>query len=159
MITLKSAREIRLMREAGRIVAHAHQIAQQMVAPGVTTGAIDQAIEAYFQQVGATPLFKGFPGKVPFPAVTCISVNEQVVHGIPGPYVLKPGDLVSVDTGCRLNGWCGDAAWTYPVGDISPLAKHLMEVGVESLKTAIEALAQCRDQRLRCGAPALRRTA
>ena len=140
MITLKSAREIRLMREAGRLVAEAHAIARRMIEPGVTTKAIDREIELFFAKAGATPLFKGFPGKVPFPAVTCISLNEEVVHGIPGGYALRVGDIVSIDTGCRLNGWCGDAAWTYPVGEISPLCARLMQCGVNTLRTAVKAL-------------------
>ena len=74
------------------------------------------------------PLFKGVPGTVPFPAVTCISVNEEVVHGIPGPRKLVEGDIVSIDTGCKLNGWCGDAAATYPVGRIAPEVQRLLDV-------------------------------
>ncbi|WP_437225851.1 type I methionyl aminopeptidase [Planctomicrobium sp. SH661] len=137
MITLKSKREIGLMREAGQLVAAAHQIAREMVAPGVRTGDIDAAIERLFVENNAHPLFKNFPGKVPFPAVTCISVNEQIVHGIPGDRVLVEGDIVSVDTGCRVNGWCGDSAWTYAVGEIDPQSRKLMETGREVLRTAI----------------------
>jgi len=137
MITLKSKREIELMRAAGRVVGEAHQLAARMVVPGITTGEIDAAIEDLFRQRQAVPLFKNFPGKVPFPAVTCISVNEQIVHGIPGNRVLVEGDIVSVDTGCRLNGWCGDAAWTYAVGKIDPVSEQLMKTGREVLSTAI----------------------
>src|SRR5688572_22191046 len=99
VLTLRSQREIALMRQAGLAVWEAHQIAAGVVKPGATTGEIDAAIEAYFNKIGAVPLFKGVPGKVPFPAVTCISVNEEVVHGIPGPRKLKEGDVVSIDTG------------------------------------------------------------
>jgi methionyl aminopeptidase len=123
----KSARELSLMRNAGLLVWHAHQIAAALVAPGVTTGEIDDAIERFFAQHGATPLFKGVPGKGPFPAVTCISVNEEVVHGIPGPRKLREGDVVSIDTGCRLNGWCGDAALTHAVGHVSPESQKLLD--------------------------------
>lgn len=137
MITLKSRREIDLMRDAGQVVAQAHRVAAEMIVPGTTTREIDAAVERLFAQQGATPLFKGFPGKVPFPAVTCISVNEQIVHGIPGDYALREGDIVSVDTGCRLHGWCGDAAWTYPVGKIDPASQRLMDVGQNVLRTAI----------------------
>jgi len=140
MITLKSKREIGLMREAGQIVAQAHQIAASMIAPGVTTGEIDAAIERLFMERQAHPLFKNFPGKVPFPAVTCMSVNEQIVHGIPGDRVLMPGDIVSVDTGCRLNGWCGDAAWTYAVGQIDEASQRLMKTGRHVLQVAIAGL-------------------
>ncbi len=141
MITLKSSREIALMREAGKIVAEAHRLARERVAPGVTTRSIDEAIEEMFAKAGVEPLFKGVPGKVPFPAVTCISVNEQVVHGIPGGYELKEGDIVSVDTGCRLNGWCADAAWTYAVGTISPQKENLMQCGENALREAIRGVA------------------
>ena len=140
MITLKSRREIELMREAGRLVARAHSIVREMIAPGVTTGELDAAVEALFEQHGATPLFKGYPGTVPFPAVTCISINEEVVHGIPGSRALEAGDIVSVDTGCRLNGWCGDAAWTYPVGESILSKSQLLAVGEETLMVAIREL-------------------
>jgi methionyl aminopeptidase len=143
MLTLKSKREIELMRAAGQVVAEAHQLAAGMMRPGVATREIDQAVEQLFAQRQATPLFKNFPGKVPFPAVTCISVNEQIVHGIPGDYVLQPGDLVSLDTGCRVNGWCGDAAWTYAIGEIDDESRRLMETGVEVLRTAVRGLGTC----------------
>ncbi|MCY2963277.1 MAG: type I methionyl aminopeptidase [Planctomycetota bacterium] len=137
MITLKRPREIELMREAGRLVGKAHALVREMIAPGITTGEIDLAVEALFEKHGAHPLFKGVPGKVPFPAVCCISVNEQVVHGIPGNRVLVEGDIVKVDTGCRLDGWCGDSAWSYAVGQIDPLCQRLMKIGQENLELAI----------------------
>ena len=140
MITLKRPREIQLMREAGRLVAKAHELVRGMVAPGVITRDIDLAVEKLFEEHGATPLFKGVQGKVPFPAVCCISVNEQVVHGIPGDRQLEEGDLLKVDTGCRLNGWCGDSAWTYAVGKVDQVKQQLMEVGEANLKAAIEEL-------------------
>lgn len=139
MITLKSRREIDRMRAAGAIVAEAHALARSLIAPGVSTAEIDAAIEELFSRRAVIPLFKGFPGEVPFPAVTCISVNQEIVHGIPGPYRLQPGDIVSIDTGCKLNGWCGDAAWTYPVGDISDEKRRLMAAGQRILNVAIEA--------------------
>lgn len=141
MLTLKSRREIGLMREACQLVVEAHRLIGGMIAPGVTTAALDKAAEDLFAQHGATPLFKGFPGTVPFPAVTCISVNEQVVHGIPGSYELREGDIVSVDTGCRVNGWCGDGAWTYTVGEIDEVKSRLRESGQAALKTAIHGMA------------------
>lgn len=131
------------MRDAGRLVARAHGIIRRMVAPGVTTRDLDAAVERLFDEHKATPLFKGVPGKVPFPSVCCISVNEQIVHGIPSDRKLQPGDIVKVDTGCRLNGWCGDSAWTYAVGEIDPLKKKLMEVGEENLMVAIRELGRC----------------
>jgi len=135
---LKSTREIGLMREAGKLVAAALRMARAMVQPGVRTVEIDQAIEALYARHGATPLFKGYPGpKVPFPAVTCISINEQVVHGIPGQRQLRAGDLVKMDTACKLNGWCADAAITVPVGEIRPEWQRLVRVAEEVLQIAI----------------------
>jgi len=126
------------MRQAGLLVWRAHQEVAQRVRPGVTTRELDAAVERVFDQAGAVPLFKGVPGKVPFPAVTCISVNEEVVHGIPGDRQLLEGDIVSVDTGCRLNGWCGDAAFTHPVGRVKPEVQRLLEVTRSVLHLAIE---------------------
>ncbi len=114
MITLKSRREMRLMRAAGLVVAEAHQAAAERIRPGITTREVDAAVAEVFRRHSAEPLFLNFPGKVPFPAVTCTSLNEQVVHGIPGDTVLKEGDILSLDTGCRIAGWCADSAWTYP---------------------------------------------
>ncbi len=116
------------MRRAGLAVWAAHQAAKALVRPGVTTFEIDAVIDEYFARQNAVPLFKGVPGKVPFPASTCISVNDEVVHGIPGKRRLKEGDIVSLDTGCRLNGWCGDSAYTHPVGRVSPEAQRLLDV-------------------------------
>jgi methionyl aminopeptidase len=127
------------MRAAGALVAEAHRIARSLIAPGVTTAEIDAAIEQLFAQHAAKPLFKGFPGEVPFPAVTCISVNQEIVHGIPGEYRLQAGDIVSIDTGCKLNGWCGDAAWTYPVGKVDDEKQRLMAAGQRILEVAIQA--------------------
>lgn len=140
MLTLRSKREIDLMRRAGAVVAEAHQEVRQRIAPGVTTAEIDDVMEEVFQRHGATPLFKGVPGKVPFPAATCVSVNEEVVHGIPGNRELRPGDIVSVDTGCRLGGWCGDAAVTHAIGEVSPEAAKLLQVTQATLELAIQLL-------------------
>jgi methionyl aminopeptidase len=137
VLTLKSPREIGLMRQAGLVVWGAHQLAASMVKPGVTTGEMDAAVEKFFLENNAIPLFKGYPGKVPFPAVTCISVNEEVVHGIPGPRQLKPGDIVSIDTGCKVNGWCADAAVTCAVGEVSPEIQRLLDVTKGALDVAI----------------------
>jgi len=141
VISLKRPREIELMREAGRLVARAHKLVRSMIEPGITTGAIDHAVEVLFAEQGATPLFKGVPnptrGKAAFPSVCCISVNEQVVHGIPGDRALVAGDIVKVDTGCRLNGWCGDSAWTYAVGEVDEVKRRLMDIGEANLMLAI----------------------
>jgi methionyl aminopeptidase len=144
VIELKRPREIELMRAAGRLVAEAHRLVKGLVAPGITTREIDRAVEELFESRGAIPLFKGYPGKTPFPAVCCISVNEQIVHGIPGDRVLVPGDIVKVDTGCKLNGWCGDSAWSYPVGEVDALKKKLLKIGEENLRLAIDGLKDCR---------------
>ncbi len=120
MHILRSPREIAQMRKPGLLVWRAHQLAAKLVKPGITTGEIDAAVEKFFLEHNAIPLFKGVPGKVPFPAVTCISVNDEVVHGIPGKRVLHEGDIVSIDTGCKFEGWCGDSAITHPVGKIDP---------------------------------------
>jgi methionyl aminopeptidase len=135
---LKSPREIGLMREAGKLVAEALRLCRSMAWPGVKTVEIDQAVESLFASHNATPLFKGYPGaKAPFPASTCISVNEQVVHGIPGPRVIREGDLLKIDTACKLNGWCADAAITLPVGEITPEKRRLLQVAEQVLKTAM----------------------
>jgi methionyl aminopeptidase len=135
---LKSARELALIREAGKLVARALQLCRAMAQPGVRTIEIDQAVEAFFAQHGALPLFKGYPGQqTPFPAVTCISINEQIVHGIPGPRVIKEGDLVKIDTACKLNGWCADAAITIPIGEVRPERRRLIEVAEQTLQIAI----------------------
>ena len=137
---LKSARELILMREAGKLVARAHKICRDMAKPGVKTVDIDRAVEAFFAAHHATPLFKGYPGKVPFPSVTCMSLNEQVVHGIPSERVLKDGDLLKIDTACRLNGWCADRAVTLPIGAVKPERLRLLKVGTEVLQIAIDEL-------------------
>ncbi len=141
---LKSAREIGLMRESGKIVAEALRLARSMVQPGVRTIDVDRALEALFQSYGATPLFKGYPGKVPFPAATCISLNEQIVHGIPGGRVIRGGDLVKIDTACKLNGWCADAAICIPVGEVSPEIHRLVKVAEEALAIAIREMGRRR---------------
>lgn len=132
------------MRQAGLAVWQAHQIAADIICPGATTGQVDRAIAAYFESLDAVPLFKNYPnttrGKPVFPAVTCTSVNEAVVHGIPDDRPLKEGDIVSVDTGCRLNGWCGDAAVTRPVGRVSPEVQRLLDVTSGVLQLAIDEL-------------------
>jgi methionyl aminopeptidase len=138
---LKSRREIGLMREAGKIVAEALRLCKAMAQPGTRTIDIDQEVEALYARHGALPLFKGYPGqKVPFPASTCISINEQIVHGIPGQRKIREGDLVKIDTACKLNGWCADAAATIVVGDVRPEWRRLVKVAWEVLQIAIDEL-------------------
>jgi methionyl aminopeptidase len=133
------------MREAGKIVAEALRLCREMARPGVRTIEIDQAVEALFRRYGVTPLFKGYPGpKTPFPAATCISLNEQVVHGIPSQREIKDGDLIKIDTACKRNGWCADAAITIMVGDVRPERRRLVEVGQQVLQIAIEEMGRRR---------------
>ena len=141
---LKSPREIGLMREAGKLVAGALKMCKAMAKPGVITGDIDKAVEEFYKQNNAFSLFKGYPGKVPFPAVTCISVNEQVVHGIPGGKVVRDGDILKIDTACKLNGWCADAAISIPIGTVSDEKRRLIEVGEQVLNIAIKELSRCK---------------
>jgi methionyl aminopeptidase len=136
-IELKSARELELMRESGKLVVQALNICRDMAKPGVRTIDIDKEVEAFYLQKNAISLFKGYPGKVPFPAVTCLSVNQEVVHGIPGQRVLKEGDILKVDTACKFNGWCADRAITIPIGPIRPEVQRLLTVAQETLQIAI----------------------
>jgi methionyl aminopeptidase len=144
---LKSARELALMREAGKVVSEALRMCREMCKPGVRTIEIDRAVDALYAKYGALPLFKGYPGptpKTPFPASTCISLNEQVVHGIPGQREVREGDLVKLDTACKLNGWCADAAITVMVGAVRPERRRLVETAEHVLKIAFEELGKRR---------------
>lgn len=141
---LKTEKEIARMREAGLLVWGAHQAAAELVKPGMTTAEIDAAVEKYIADHHATPLFKGVPGKVPFPASACISVNDQLVHGIPGSRKLREGDIISIDIGVRLNGWCGDAAVTHSVGKINPKVQRLLDITEGTLQLAIELIPRSR---------------
>lgn len=136
------------MREAGRVVAQALDQVRRMATPGVTTADMAAVVAAVFHEHDAKPLFLGYPsndkGKPPFPAVICASVNEQVVHGIPNRRPLREGDIVSIDTGCNLNGWCGDAAVTLAIGRPSPETQKLLSVTIETLDLAIRAMGRCR---------------
>jgi methionyl aminopeptidase len=144
VLSYKSADEIKKMRVAGLCVWHALQIAYSIVRPGITTADIEKPIAKFYEDIDAIPLFKGVYGPVPFPAVNCISVNEEVVHGIPGKRQLKEGDIVSVDTGCKINGWCGDSAVTIPVGEISEVKRRLLDVTQRVLKIAIDEMLNCK---------------
>lgn len=135
MITLKSPREIDQMRKAGAIVAQILQDMAEEVAPGITTWDIDKLAESRIKELGAKSAFKGYHG---FPACVCISVNEEVVHGIPSKKkLLKEGDIVGVDFGVSLDGWFGDSARTIPVGKVSPEASKLLEATHQSLQLGI----------------------
>lgn len=135
MIVIKSNNEIDIMREAGKIVAGAHRLVKKAIVPGITTAELDRVAKDYILKKGAVPAFKGYQG---YPANICTSLNNQVVHGIPGPIPLKEGDIVSVDIGAFYNGYCGDAARTHPVGQITPEAKKLIEVTRNSFYKGLE---------------------
>lgn len=135
MIISKTDRELKIMREAGRIVALAHEEVKKHIRPGITTKELDEIAERTIRKHGAIPSFKGYNG---FTGNTCISVNEELVHGIPGKRVLKEGDIVSIDIGANYNGYHGDSAWTYPVGKISKEDERLLNVTRESLFKGIE---------------------
>jgi methionyl aminopeptidase len=129
------------MREAGKVVAEALRACRELAKPGVRTLEINRAVEAIYQKHNAQPLFKGYRVegiKIPFPAVTCISLNEQVVHGIPGQREIRDGDLIKIDTACKLDGWCADAAITIMVGDVRPERRRLVEVAEQVLQIAID---------------------
>src|SRR5207253_7365616 len=113
------------------------RLCREMATPGRKTMEIDRAVEDLYNRRGVLPLFKNYPGaRVPFPAVTCLSINEQVVHGIPGQRGLREGDLFKVDTACKLNGWCADAAVTLMIGEVRPEWRRLVQVGEEVLDVA-----------------------
>ena len=141
-LNLKSPREIKMMRPAGLAVWHGLQIAKELAVAGNTTGQIDDAVKQFYEKIGGEPLFLNYPnstpGKPAFPGVTCTSVNEQVVHGIPGDYVLQEGDVISIDTGCRIHNWCGDSAFTLPIGEIDPQVQKLLDVTKQTLQIAID---------------------
>ena len=130
MIVCKSNAELSLMREAGRIVAETHRLLKQAIAPGITTAELDRMAEEFIRSQGAVPSFKGYNG---FPFSICTSVNEELVHGFPGPRKLKEGDIISIDIGAEFRGYHGDSAWTYGVGKISAEAQRLLEVTEASL--------------------------
>jgi methionyl aminopeptidase len=140
-ITLRSAREIGLIRSAGAIVADVLSKLQEMTKPGVTTGELDAVALDITAQAGAEALFKGVRSphaRTPFPGAICASINEEVVHGIPSAdVVLKEGDVLSIDFGVRLAGYCGDAAVTVAVGEISRGRRRLMDTTREALELAI----------------------
>ena len=129
MITLKSSHEIDLMRRSGKITAAARALAGEMVKPGVTTQEINDAVERFIRQQGAVPSFLHYNG---YPASACISVNDEIIHGIPGKRVLQEGDIVSVDVGAYIGGFHGDCAATFPCGRISPEAQRLIDVTRQS---------------------------
>jgi len=144
-VVLRSTREIQKMRRAGIVVWLAHQRVAAMIGLNVTTEAINAQIKQTFIDYDAIPLFLNYPpgSKTPFPAETCVSINEQVVHGIPGKRKLRNGDIISVDTGCKIDGWCGDAAVTHVIGTVPANIQDLIQVTRQSLIAAFEAMKSC----------------
>lgn len=134
MVSIKNSRELRAMKEACVLSAQALKVGGEAVEPGVTTGEIDRLIRRFIEKAGAKPSFLGYGG---FPAAACISVNGTVIHGIPGKYVIKAGDIVSIDVGAYLNGYHGDNAATFGAGDVSAEAQALMDATRESLYEGI----------------------
>lgn len=130
MITLKSNREIELMRIAGNIVYKTHQYLKPIIKPGITTKEIDDLADSYIRSLDATPSCKGYQG---YPAAICISVNDEVVHGIAGSRKLQEGDIITLDICACYKGYHGDSAWSYPVGEIDDEKKYLMKYTEEAL--------------------------
>ncbi|MDQ0272601.1 type I methionyl aminopeptidase [Cytobacillus purgationiresistens] len=130
MIISKTQREIDIMREAGKIVALTHQELEKHIVPGITTKELDLIAEKFIAKHDAFPSFKGYNG---FSGSICASVNNELVHGIPGDRVLNDGDIISIDIGAKYNGYHGDSAWTYAVGDIDEETKRLLDVTEQSL--------------------------
>jgi methionyl aminopeptidase len=135
MIVRKSEAEIEAMAKAGRVVADALAIIGEAIRPGVTTKELDEAAEEYIRSQGGAPTFKGYHG---FPASICASPNSMVVHGIPGAYSLKDGDVISIDVGVTLEGFVADSAYTFAVGDIDPEAQRLLDACQAALEAGIE---------------------
>jgi methionyl aminopeptidase len=137
-MTVKSEEEIEILKENAIIVSKTLAEVAKKIKPGVATITLDKVAEDFIRSEGAVPGFKGYRG---FPGTLCISVNEEVVHGIPGDRVLKNGDIVSIDCGCRKNGFYGDSAYTFPVGEVKPEVMSLLKRTKESLYLALDAAA------------------
>ena len=135
MITLKSKREIELLKEAGHIVYLTHQYLRPYIKAGIKTKELDSLAENFIRSKGATPSFKGYEG---FPSTLCISINDEVVHGFPSERVLQDGDIISIDIGACYRGYHGDSAWTYTVGRASAEAKYLLEHTEKALYEGIK---------------------
>lgn len=140
---LKNGRAISKMRDAGRMVAECFQLLEENIKPGANIYELDQKVEKYIADNGAEPLYKGYQGSganhPPFPGVICASVNHEICHGLPNERILNEGDIIGVDIGLKLNGYCGDACYTFPVGEIAPATQRLLDVTKECLRLGIEA--------------------
>jgi len=138
MVILKTPEEIERIAASGRVLARCHRLLRSKARPGVTTAELDEAAERFIRSQGGEPVFKGYRG---FPGSICASPNSMVVHGIPGPYRLRRGDVLSVDVGVELDGWVADAAMTLPIGKVTPTAQRLLTSTKAALADAVE---QCR---------------
>jgi methionyl aminopeptidase len=142
VVTRKSRAEIARMRQAGRIVAEVLELVEQELKPGVSTGHLDRVAEAHIRKSGAIPSFKGYPGinpRRPFPASVCISIDDEIVHGIPGERVIREGQVVSIDAGAIVDGWHGDGARTFYVGEPPEDVRRLIETTREAMMAGIAA--------------------
>jgi methionyl aminopeptidase len=135
MIIKKTPEQIEKMAAAGEILVRTLHLVERKIRPGITTGELDRAAEKFIRGRGAKPAFKGYRG---FPGSICASPNSMVVHGIPGPYALERGDVISIDVGVTLDGWVADAARTFPVGPVSAIASKLLATTERSLFAAVE---------------------
>ncbi|EIT84527.1 methionine aminopeptidase [Fictibacillus macauensis ZFHKF-1] len=135
MITLKTEHEIQKMHDAGKLLASCHQEIKKLIQPGISTLEIDEFVEKYLREHGATPEQKGYQG---YPFATCASVNDVICHGFPTKKKLKDGDIVTIDMVVNVNGWLADSAWSYEVGTVSKQARHLMESTEKALYLGIE---------------------
>ena len=142
-ITKKRPKEIKKMRDAGRLVAECFGILEQSIQPGISLEELDDKVERYLKRSGAKPLYKGYRGSStghpPFPGVICASINHEICHGIPDGRVLKEGDIIGIDIGLRYRGWCGDACVTFALGQITPEATELLKITRECLNLGIKA--------------------
>jgi methionyl aminopeptidase len=140
MIALRSKREIESLRRAGDLVVRALVLLRPHVRAGIRLSELDRIVEDFIRSEGGEAIYKGYrpsPSVPPFPATICTAVNEEIVHGIPGPRRLRAGDIVGIDAGATLDGWVGDTCYTYPVGDVSPRARKLLDVARECLEAGI----------------------
>src|SRR5215211_727566 len=140
MVVLRSKKEIAGLRRAGDLVARTLVLVGPHIRAGVRLGEIDRIVEEFIRSEGGEPTYKGYrpsPSVPPFPATICTAVNEEIVHGIPGPRRLQNGDIVGIDIGATLGGWVGDTCYTYPVGEVSPRARKLLDIARECLEAAV----------------------
>src|SRR5918997_11488 len=140
MLVLRSKNEIEGLRRAGDLVARALVLLHRHVRAGIRLGELDRIVDEFIHFEGGEPTYKGYqpsPSVPPFPGTICTAVNEEIVHGIPGPRRLRAGDIVGIDVGATLGGWVGDACYTYPIGDVSPRARKLLDVARECLEAGI----------------------